>query len=205
MNSRINLYRDEFKPQFVWISATNAMVFGVLALLLMGSVYFAVWQSQQSHVQELAQIQNDIAAKERQLGELTKQLTLRQKNPVLLAKLDTQKIRLSTAKDLADKLSNLSKLQEKPLSVALTSFAEVNNSNVWLTSFKINEKNIEIQGNINEPGALPSWLKSIGKTSFFNSHDFRAATVFRTDGQLGFMIESNASQSDEETQGEINE
>jgi Tfp pilus assembly protein PilN len=204
MNSRINLYRDEFKPQFVWVSATNAVVFSVLILLLMGGTYFGVWESQQSSAQELAQIQNDIATRDRQLAELTKQLTLRQKNPVLLAKLDTQKFRLSTAKDLADKLSNLSKLQEKPFSTALTSFAEVNNSSVWLSSFKINDKSIEIQGNINEPGALPSWLKSIGKTSFFNSRDFRAATVFRTEGQLGFKIESKAAKI-EETRGETNE
>ncbi len=204
MKSRINLYRDEFKPQFVWISATNSLVFGVLTLLIMGGVYFAAWQSQQSRTQELVQIQNDIASRERQLDELTKQLTLRQKNPVLLAKLDNQKIRLSTAKNLADKLANLSKLQAKPFSSALTSFAEVNDSKVWLTSFKINDQEIEIQGNINEPGALPSWLKSIGKTSFFNSRDFRAATVFRTDGQLGFKIESKASQSEDE-RGETNE
>lgn len=204
MNSRINLYRDEFKPQFVWVSATNSLVFSVLVLMLMGGLYFAAWQSQQSSAQELVQIQNDIASKGRQLDELSKQLTLRQKNPVLLAKLDSQKIRLSTAKNLADKLANLSKLQAKPFSSALTSFAEVNDSKVWLTSFKINDKEIEIQGNINEPGALPSWLKSIGKTSFFNSRDFRAATVFRTDGQLGFKIESKASQSEDE-RGETNE
>lgn len=204
MNSRINLYRDEFKPQFVWVSATNAMFFSGLTLLLMGGIYFGVWQSQQSRMQELAQIQNDITSKDLLLGELTKELTDRQKNPVLLSKLETQKFRLSTAKDLADKLSNLSKLQEKPLSTALTSFAEANNSSVWLTSFKINEMDIEIQGNINEPDALPSWLKSIGKTSFFNNRDFRAATVFRTEGQLGFKIESKASQI-EDTRGKTNE
>ncbi len=204
MNRRINLYRDEFKPQFVWISATNTVLFGILALLLMGGVYFAVWQSEQSRIQELAQIKNDIASKERQLEELTKQLTLRQKNPVLLAKLDTQKMRLSTAKEVADKLANLSKRQEKPFSVALSAFSEVNDSKVWLTSFKINDKSIQIQGNINDPSALPAWLKSIGKTSFFNSRDFRAATVFRTDGQLGFMIESEASQN-AEMRGQTNE
>lgn len=204
MNRRINLYRDEFKPQFVWICATNTVLFGILALLLMGGVYFAVWQSEQSRIQELAQIKNDIASKERQLEELTKQLTLRQKNPVLLAKLDTQKMRLSTARDVADKLANLSKRQEKPFSVALSAFSEVNDSKVWLTSFKINDKRIQIQGNINDPSALPAWLKSIGKTSFFNSRDFRAATVFRTDGQLGFMIESEASQN-AEMRGQTNE
>lgn len=204
MNSRINLYRDEFKPQFVWVSATNAMVFSIFTLLIMGGIFFGVWQSQQSRTQELAQIQSEIAFKDSQLAEITNQLTRRQKNPVLLAQLDTQKFRLSTAKDLADKLSNLSKLQEKPFSTALTSFAEVSNSSVWLTSFKINEKNIEIQGNISEPGALPSWLKSIGKTSFFNNRDFRAATVFRTEGQLGFKIESKAAKK-EETRGETNE
>ena len=204
MNSRINLYRDEFKPQFIWLSATNAMALSVLTLLLMGGTYFGIWQSQQTRAQELTQIQSDIALKDRQLVELTKELTDRQKNPVLLAKLDTQKFRLSTAKDLADKLSNLSKFQEKPFSTALTSLAEVNNSSVWLKSFKISEANIEIQGNINEPAALPSWLKSIGKTSFFNSRDFRAASVFRTEGQLGFRIESKVGEK-EETRGQINE
>jgi Tfp pilus assembly protein PilN len=194
MNTRINLYRDEFKPQFFWISATNTILFGVIALLVMSGTYFGFWQDKQSRMQELTQVQITIKATQRQLEDLTKTLTLRQKNPVLLAKLVTQKMRLSTAKYLADKLKSLSKLQEKPFSSALTSFAVVNNNNVWLTKFKVNETEIVIEGNIDQPDALPSWLKSIGKTGFFNNRDFGAATVFRTEEQLSFKIESKMSQ-----------
>jgi Tfp pilus assembly protein PilN len=194
MNTRINLYREEFKPQFFWISATNTILFGVIALLFMSGTYFGFWQDKQSRMQELSQVQSTIKSAQRQLDDLTKTLTLRQKNPVLLAKFTTQKMRLSTAKYLADKLKTLSKLQEKPFSTALTSFAEVNNNNVWLTSFKVNETEIVIEGNIDQPDALPSWLKSIGKTDFFNNRDFGAATVFRTEEQLSFKIESNMSQ-----------
>jgi Tfp pilus assembly protein PilN len=204
MNTRIDLYRDEFKPQFVWISATNTMIFGVIALLIMGSTYFGFWQGQQTRLQELSKVQSSIEAKNKELKELTEQLTLRQKNPVLLAKLSKQKLRLSTAKHLADKLRSFSKLQDKPLSSALTSFAEVNNNNVWLTTFKVNDTDIVIEGNINQPDALPIWLKAIGKTDFFNNRDFRAATVFRADQQLSFKIESKVSQK-QATQGETNE
>nr|WP_297349503.1 PilN domain-containing protein [uncultured Glaciecola sp.] len=204
MNTRIDLYRDEFKPQFAWVSATNTIVFGVIALLIMSGAYFGFWQDQQSRMQELSQVQSSIKSKQRQLEDLTKTLTLRQKNPVLSAKLVTQKMRLSTAKYLADKLKNLSKLQEKPFSIALTSFAEVNNSNVWLTTFKVNETEIVIEGNINRPDALPSWLKSIGKTDFFNNRNFGAATVFRREEQLSFKIESKMSQK-QVTRGETNE
>jgi len=195
MKTRINLYRDEFKPKFIWISATNTIAFGVIALLIMSGVYFGVWQTQESRLQELAQAKSSIDAKQRRLEELTRQLTTREKNPVLLAKLGTQKMRLSTAQHLAQKLESLSKLQEKPFSSAMTSFAEVNNSNVWLTTFKVNDTDIIIEGNISEPGALPNWLKSIGKTDFFKNRDFRAATVFRTDEQLSFKIESKDSQA----------
>ncbi|MFT6087000.1 MAG: Tfp pilus assembly protein PilN [Glaciecola sp.] len=194
MNTRINLYREEFKPQFFWISATNTILFGVIALLFMSGTYFGFWQDKQSRMQELSQVQSTIKSTQRQLDDLTKTLTLRQKNPVLLAKFANQKMRLSTAKYLADKLKTLSKLQEKPFSTALTSFAEVNNNNVWLTSFKVNETEIVIEGNIDQPDALPSWLKSIGKTDFFNNRDFGAATVFRTEEQLSFKIESKMSQ-----------
>jgi Tfp pilus assembly protein PilN len=204
MNTRINLYRDEFKPQFAWISATNTLLFGVIALLAMSGAYFGFWQDQQSRQQELLQVKTSIQAKQTELDNLTKTLTLRQKNPVLMAKLVTQKMRLSTAKYLADKLKNLSKLQEKPFSTVLTSFAEVNNSNVWLTTFKVNDTEIVIEGNIEQPDALPRWLKSIGKTDFFNNRDFGAATVFRTEEQLSFKIESKVSQK-QETRGETNE
>jgi len=204
MNTRINLYRDQFKPQFVWISATNTILFCVIAMLVMSAAYVGVWQDQQSRIQELSQAQSTIKSKQRQLDDLTKALTLRQKNPVLLAKLVTQKMRLSTAKYLADKLKSLSQLQEKPFSTALNSFAEVNNSDVWLTTFKVNETEIVIEGNINQPDALPSWLKSIGKTDFFNNRDFGAATVFRTEDQLSFKIESKMAQK-QATRGETNE
>lgn len=194
MNTRINLYRDEFKPQFVWISATNTLVFGLIALLIMGATHFSFWQGQQTRLQELSRVESSIEAKNKELKELTEQLTLRQKNPVLLAKLRKQELRLSAAKHLADKLRSLSKLQDKPLSSALTSFAQVNMNDVWLTTFKVNDTDIVIEGNINQPDALPNWLKAIGKTDFFNNRDFRAATVFRADQQLSFKIESKVSQ-----------
>jgi Tfp pilus assembly protein PilN len=204
MNTRINLYRDEFKPQFVWISAINTIVFGFITLLIMGATYFGFWQGQQTRLQELSKVENSIEAKQKELKELTEQVMLRQKNPVLLATLSKQKLRLSTAKHLADKLRSLSKLHDKPLSSALTSFAEVNNNDVWLTTFKVNDTDIVIEGNINKPDALPSWLKAIGKTEFFHNRDFRAATVFRADQQLSFKIESKVSQK-QTAQGETNE
>ena len=204
MNTRINLYRDEFKPKFVWLSATNTMIFGGIALLIMGGTHLSFWQGQQKRLQELSKVESSIEAKNKELQELSEQLTLRQKNPVLLAKLSKQKLRLSSAKHLADKLKSLSKRQDKPLSSALTSFAEVNNKNVWLTAFKVNDTDILIEGNINQPDALPAWLKAIGKTEFFNNRDFRAATVFRAEQQLSFTIESKISQK-QATQGETNE
>ncbi|MFT6702654.1 MAG: Skp family chaperone for outer membrane protein, partial [Pseudomonadales bacterium] len=116
MKTRFNLYRDEFKPQFVWVSASNTIVFGVIALISMAAIYFGIWQGQQTQKQELAQVQSSIEAKQRDLEELTKQLALRTKDPVLLARLSQQKMRLSTAKHLAEKLDSLSKLQERPFS-----------------------------------------------------------------------------------------
>jgi Tfp pilus assembly protein PilN len=190
MKTRIDLYRDEFKPQFIWLSATNTIVFGVIALIVMGAIYFTIWQDQQTQQQKLAQVKSTIESKQRDLDKLSKQLTLRKTDPVLLAKLLRQKMKLFTAKHLAEKLDSLSVLQERPFSSALNSFAEVNNSDVWLTSFKVNNKHILIEGNISEPGALPVWLKSIGKTDFFNNRNFGAATVLRIDEQLSFTIES---------------
>jgi Tfp pilus assembly protein PilN len=204
MNMRINLYRDQFKPQFVWISATNTILFGVIAALVMGGAYFGFWKDQQLRMQELSQVQSTIKSTQSQLADLTKTLTLRQKNPVLLAKLVTQKMRLSTAKYLADKLKSLSQLQGKPFSTAFTSFAEANNSNIWLTTFRVNETEIVIEGNINRPDALPSWLKSIGKTDFFSNRNFGAATVYRAEEQLSFKIESKMPQK-QVRPGETNE
>lgn len=204
MKTRINLYRDEFKPQFVWVSATNSLVFGVIALLVMGAIYFGIWQDQNSREQELAEIKSSIETKKSKLDQLTKQLTQRKKDPALLNQLSSQQVRLSTAKHLADKLESLSKMQEDSFSSAFTSFAEINNSSVWLTQFKVNDSEIVIQGNINKPGALPIWLKSIGKTNFFENRKFSAATVYRTEEQLSFRIQSKATKA-QTLQGEANE
>jgi Tfp pilus assembly protein PilN len=190
MKTRFNLYGDEFKPQFVLISANNTIVFGLIATLIMGVIYLGVWQDQKTQQQTLNQVQSKFASTQEKLDDLTKQLALRTKDPVLLAKLTRQKLKLSAAKNLADKLDSLSELRERPFSSVLDSFVEANNNNVWLTSFKVNDKRIFIEGNISEPAALPAWLKSIGKTEFFNNRDFGAATVFRTDEQLNFTIES---------------
>lgn len=192
MKTRINLYRDEFKPRFVWISANNTFLFGIVALILMATMYFGVWQDLQTQQQELTEIQKSIESKQQELDQLTNQFTARAKDPKLLAKLANQQVKLATAKHLAAKLNTLSKLQERPFSSALNSFAEANNASVWLTSFKLNDKHILINGNISEPSALPIWLKSIGKTDFFNNRDFGAAALLRTNEKLSFSIESHS-------------
>jgi Tfp pilus assembly protein PilN len=204
MKTRINLYRDEFKPQFVWVSATNALIFSLFTLLLMAGIYFAVWQERESRLQELAEINKSIQEKQSKLSQLTTQLAQRKKDPVLLSKLSKQQTRLSTAKHLADKLESLSARQEDKFSSALTSFAEINSSSVWLTSFKVNGSNITIEGNISNPGALPAWLQAIGKTDYFQNRYFRTATVIRTEEQLSFKIESIGT-DEQEKQGEANE
>lgn len=195
MKTRIDLYRDEFKPQFIWVSAVNTIFLTIFSLILMGAVYFGIWQDQQTQTHELAQVKSSIDAKQKKLNDLSKKLTSRSLDPALLAKLELSKMELSTAQRLADKLESLGKLQEKPFSSVLNSLAEINNKDIWLTSFKINEKDILINGKISKPGALPVWLKSIGKTDFFKDRDFRAATVSRTAEQLSFTIQSKDAQS----------
>jgi Tfp pilus assembly protein PilN len=198
MKTRINLYRDEFKPQFVWLTVANMLLLSVVVLLVLSGIYYSVWKTMDSRANELSKLRTTIQQRQATLDELTISLTQRKKDPVLLNKLEMRLTLLASLQQLATKLDSLNSMQKTPFSVAFDSFSNADSSDVWLSAFKINESSVRIEGSISYPEALPTWLQAVAKTTYFQHTSFRTANVKREQGQLRFVIENAESNKDAE-------
>jgi hypothetical protein len=190
MKTRINLYRDEFKPQFVWLTVANMLLLSFIVLLVLSGIYYSVWKAMDNRANELNELRATIQQRQATLDELTVQLTQRKKDPVLLKQLEMRKTVLASNQQLATKLDSLNSLQETPFSTAFESFSNADRNDVWLSAFRINENLVRIEGKISRPEALPAWLQAVGKTTYFKNKSFQTANVTREQGQLNFVIEN---------------
>ena len=198
MKTRINLYRDEFKPQFVWLTVANMLLLSFIVLLVLSGIYYTVWKTMESRTNELSELRATIQQRQATLDDLTNSLTQREKDPILLNQLAMRKTLLVSNQQLATKLDSLNNLQKTPFSTVFDSFSVADRNDVWLSSFKINDNLVRIEGNISRPEALPAWLQAVGKTEYFQNKSFRSASVTREQGQLSFVIENTQSKRDAE-------
>ncbi|MBF7073687.1 hypothetical protein ISG33_09795 [Glaciecola sp. MH2013] len=180
MKTRINLYRDEFKPQFVWLSVTNTLLLSVVVLFVLLGIYYVSWSAMDARQTSLSELQASIKERQNTLDELTLQLSQRQKNPLLLRELEQRQFVLANVSRLAEKLDLLEETQRYPFSTAFESFSQANRDDLWLSSFYLSSEAQIIEGNITNAEALPAWLQTLGKTSYFANSNFDSASISTT-------------------------
>ena len=190
MKSRINLYRKEFKPKFVWLSITNTLFLSGLVLLVLAGIYYSAWLANEKRQNSLSELKASMTERQERLDALTLQLSQRTKNPVLLNQLAQRQSVLESSTRLAEKLKVLEQNQDKPFSSAFQSFSQANNANVWLTHFYLSPTAQRVEGNILRAETLPAWLQRLGRTAYFNNSDFETATITTVDEQLSFVIQN---------------
>jgi Tfp pilus assembly protein PilN len=197
VKSQINLLHKGFIPKFEWVCGNHfvGLILGVL-LLCSGTYGIAGYYHQQKEVQ-VARIKKEISQQQSSIEELTSALTSRVTDPVLESKLASFTEQTRNRGLLLKHIRNMSELKQRSFSVLFDSLAQSTSSQLWLTHFLVKPNELNIEGHISTPRALPMWISQLSKTDFFKGQEFNLANVDREDSGLIFQLTSvDKSQAD---------
>lgn len=199
MKSQINLYHKEFHPVFEVYTGQNLVIASVFCALLVGVATGVAHYFKATAQSDLTRVQSSLNRVEREVEELRMELQARTHNPVLKAKLASATQNVETQQVLVSQIQSLSGLKNKSFSGLFDAFASNNKSNLWLTSFTVNENDLTIKGELSQPSALPSWINGLTNTQYFNGQEFSDAIVERNQSALAFELTSLQSENAVET------
>jgi Tfp pilus assembly protein PilN len=190
VKSQINLLHKDFVPKFEWVCAQHFFGLIVLVLVLCAGTFGLVSYYHHTKEAEVAQIKREIAQQQTSIEELTEALTSRVTDPELENKLDTFAEQTRSRGLLLKHIRNLSELKQRSFSVLFDSLAKSSSSKLWLTNFLVKPNELNIEGQLSNPRALPLWISALSKTDFFKGQEFNLATVEREDSVLSFQLKS---------------
>jgi len=190
MKTRINLYHKEFHPTFEWISFHHMCALVVISLVISAAAYAGLYAWKDS-VEQTTLAQSQAAEKEQALIEtLTSGLQSRVDNPQLLSQLENVQFQLAAQRALLSRVQSIGELRQKSFSALFDALANANSDKVWISAFRLDELNINIEGSISEPSALTTWITQLSDTAFFRGLEFDDARLIRKDGLLTFELVS---------------
>ena len=190
MKSQINLLQDEFIPKFEWVCASHFVGIILTAIFLSIGAYGLT--SYQLHIkeQQVAAIKKDIKQQQKSIEELTLALTARVSDPVLLSQLASFTEQTRTRGLLLNHIRSLSALKQRSFSGLFDSLSQSNSTELWLTEFLVTPYELNLEGLIAKPRALPVWISELSQTDFFKGQEFNVASVEREQDSLVFKLNS---------------
>lgn len=173
MKRTVNLYHASLKPQkeafsLARVAGVNGAVLAILILVVIG---FSIYEGSQDKT--LDSLRAKIASKQDVVSTLTAQLA---------AKRDTAPLEQRLA-DIEEELSNkqalVRYLNQGELSFDATRYGQLmddlatyHNDELWLTHITVTNNDISLSGETLTPSAIPNWLKSLQRASFFKGKTF---------------------------------
>lgn len=190
MKSQINLLHEEFRPKFEWVCASHFAGAILIAVVLSCGVYGLSNYRLHLKEQQVAAIQKEIKQQQDSIEELTLALTKRESDPVLTSKLASFAEQTRTRTMLLNQIRNLSALKQRSFSGLFDSLSQSNSTELWLTEFLVTPNELNIEGLIAKPRALPLWISELSQTDFFKGQEFNVASVAREQDSLVFKLNS---------------
>ena len=185
MRQRINLYWPEFKPEFRWLNAGTMLVVWLLTLLVVVLVTMRLSATVQKQSAVLNQAQERTIQLDEDLAMAKSQLAERKPSQVLSEELETLNLSVSQKTLLIEELSGQETREQAPFYQALNGFADVADGSLWLTRFVVHSERLSLYGKVNDPGALPAWLKRLGNATYFEEKEFEVIKLSRDINQDG--------------------
>jgi len=190
MKSQINLLHQEFTPKFEWVCASHFVAAIISTILLCSGVYGLTHYQLLEKEQQVALIKQDIKRQQNSIQELTLALTERDSDPLLASKLASFTEQTRTRVMLLNHIKSLSALKQRSFSALFDSLAQSNSNELWLTDFLVTPEELNIEGLIARPRALPVWISELSQTDFFKGQQFNVASVEREQDELVFKLNS---------------
>lgn len=196
MKVRINLYHREFRPAFEWITAGHLFVLLGLCLLLSGGAFTGLQSWKENVERDADSIGVKLAQEQQIISELTTALQSRADSPLLTAQIDNLQNQMSSKQTLLNKVKGMSELKQKSFSGLFNALADADSNELWISTFTVNETDLNINGSLANPSALTKWISDLSNTEFFRGQEFYDARVVRDNGQLSFELNSSKKLSD---------
>jgi hypothetical protein len=168
----------------------------VLTTLLCAGGYGAANYSHQQKQQKVAAITKQVQQQQQSIEEITTALTNRLSAPAKQNELTMLAAQSSSRGLLLNHIRNLSALKQRSFSALFDSLAQSSSSQLWLTHFLITPEELNLEGGISTPRALPLWISELSKTDFFAGQEFSVASVDRNDEGLTFTLNSVNSEKE---------
>jgi len=205
MRQRINLYWPEFKPEFRWLNVGTILVVWLLTLLVVVLVTMRLSATVQKQSAVLNQAQERTIQLDEDLAKAKSQLAERKPSQVLSEELETLNLSVSQKTLLIKELSGQETREQAPFYQALNGFADVADGSLWLTRFVVHSERLSLYGKVDDPGALPAWLKRLGNATYFKEKEFEVIKLSRDinkdgspNGVLSFELLSEPADEDGE-------
>lgn len=204
MKSQINLLHEEFRPKFELVCSSHFAGAILVAILLSSGVYGLTTYRLHLKQQQVAAIKTEIKQQQDSIEELTLALTQRASDPVLTSKLASFAEQTRTRGMLLNEIRNLSGLKQRSFSGLFDSLSQSHSTELWLTEFLVTPNELNIEGLIAKPRALPLWISELSQTDFFKGQEFNVASVAREQDSLVFKLNSvNKAQSNKIANAEV--
>lgn len=205
MRQRINLYWPEFQPKFRWLNVGTMLAVWLLTLLIVVLVTMRLSATVQKQSAVLNQAQERTIQLDEDLAMAKSQLAERKPSEVLSEELETLNLSVSQKTLLIEELSGQEIREQAPFYQALNGFADVADGSLWLTRFVVRSERLSLYGKVNDPGALPAWLKRLGNSTYFEEKEFEVIKLSRDidkggnpNGVLSFELLSELANEDGE-------
>jgi Tfp pilus assembly protein PilN len=205
MRQRINLYWPEFQPEFRWLNVGTMLAVWLLTLLIVVLVTMRLSATVQKQSAVLNQAQERTIQLDEDLAMAKSQLAERKPSEVLSEELETLNLSVSQKTLLIEELSGQETRKQMPFYQALNGFSDVADGSLWLTRFVVRSERLSLYGKVNDPGALPAWLKRLGNSTYFEEKEFEVIKLSRDidkdvnpNGVLSFELLSELANEDGE-------
>lgn len=168
----INLLQPELLPEKIFLTLPRVVSTWVIAFTLMLSWGVYTEFEHKSLQGKLNVLQKEKATQDKQLADLTLQITSRKVDSNLAENLASIKLLISNKQALHEKLTNPNKTYVAGFATAMNELAQLHHQDVRLQSININNDDMTFSGLALTPEAVPAWLAGFENSLLLSGKSF---------------------------------
>lgn len=194
MSGQINLYDRRFLKRRDWLSLDN--VAGAAAVVYLSLGLGLVWAAStaSARVAEARTAKTELAAVKQAFEAATKAQAERKPSPALVAQVAEVEQLLRRREEIARALESGAVGSSNGFAEHLRGFARQLPGGIWLTGFQIEAGGaMEIRGRMQNPGALPEYIRRLGTEAGFRGRSFAALTMGRGESKAVTAVQPAAA------------
>lgn len=190
MKHTINLLPVELKPRLELLTIYTVMIGMAFSAVMMFGVSSYTDHDKRVLAMELDTLRSEINRKTSVLHVINAELENRVEDPTLVQTTVIQEAQLKQKKRLVAELQSRDSLLKHNFADLLEALALKHSSDLWLTSIKVVDGDMEFTGHAAEPSALPQWVAKLSETAYFKGREFNRAQLIRKDDKLVFELQA---------------